>query len=150
MDYKMWLLSGHYQGTWNFTFESLVAAKQRRLNWRNRIAECYQKDVAHDDGVFEKILEAVNNNLNSAEACAIIEQSNLSLDDWKKVDELFGLKLIKDTPGVDSESYDLLRERQVAREARDFAKSDEIRDKLLTRGIAIRDTIDGAIWQYTE
>lgn len=150
MDYKMWLLSGHYQGTRNFTFESLAAAKQRRLNWRNRIAECYQKDVAHDDGVFEKILEAVNNNLNSAEACAIIEQSNLSLDDWKKVDELFGLKLIKDTPDVDSEIYDLLRERQVAREARDFAKSDEIRDKLLTRGIAIRDTIDGAIWQYTE
>ncbi len=150
MDYKMWLLSGHYQGTRNFTFESLAAAKQRRLNWRNRIAECYQKDVAHDDGVFEKILEAVNNNLNSAEACAIIEQSNLSLDDWKKVDELFGLKLIKDTPDVDSEIYDLLRERQVAREARDFAKSDEIRDKLLTRGIAIRDTADGAIWQYAE
>lgn len=150
MDYKMWLLSGHYQGTRNFTFESLAAAKQRRLNWRNRIAECYQKDVAHDDGVFEKILEAVNNNLNSAEACAIIEQSNLSLDDWKKVDELFGLRLIKDTPDVDSEIYDLLHERQVAREARDFTKSDEIRDKLLTRGIAIRDTIDGAIWQYTE
>ncbi|MBP5512875.1 cysteine--tRNA ligase [Candidatus Saccharibacteria bacterium] len=150
MDYKMWLLSGHYQGTRNFTFESLAAAKQRRLNWRNRIAECYQKDVAHDDGVFEKILEAVNNNLNSAEACAIIEQSNLSLDDWKKVDELFGLKLIKDTPDVDSEIYDLLRERQTAREARDFTKSDEIRDKLLTRGIAIRDTADGAIWQYAE
>ena len=150
MDYKMWLLSGHYQGTRNFTFESLAAAKQRRLNWRNRIAECYQKDVAHNDGVFEKILEAVNNNLNSAEACAIIEQSNLSLDDWKKVDELFGLKLIKDTPDVDSEIYDLLRERQTAREARDFAKSDEIRDKLLTRSIAIRDTADGAIWQYAE
>lgn len=150
MDYKMWLLSGHYQGTRNFTFESLAAAKQRRLNWRNRIAECYQKDVAHNNGVFEKVLEAVNNNLNSAEACAIIEQSNLSLDDWKKVDELFGLKLIKDTPDVDSEIYDLLRERQTAREARDFAKSDEIRDKLLTRGIAIRDTADGAIWQYAE
>ena len=150
MDYKMWLLSGHYQGTRNFTFESLAAAKQRRLNWRNRIVECYQKDILHDDGVFEKILEAVNNNLNSAEACAIIEQSNLSLDDWKKVDELFGLRLIKDTPDVGSEIHDLLRERQAAREARDFTKSDEIRDKLLTRDIAIRDTADGAIWQYAE
>ena len=96
------------------------------------------------------LASSLNNNLNSAEACAIIEQSNLSLDDWKKVDELFGLKLIKDTPDVDSEIYDLLHERQTAREARDFAKSDEIRDKLLTRGIAIRDTADGAIWQYAE
>lgn len=150
MDFKMWLLSGHYQGTRNFTFESLAAAKQRRLNWRNRIAECYQKDVPQEPGVFEKVLEAVNNNLNSAEACAIIEQSNLTLEDWKKVDELFGLKLIDDTPDMDAKVYDLIRERQTAREARDFAKSDEIRDKLLAQGITLRDTNEGAIWQYSK
>ena len=150
MDFKMWLLSGHYQGTRNFTFESLAAAKQRRLNWRNRIAECYQKDVPQEPGVFEKVLEAVNNNLNSAEACAIIEQSNLTLEDWKKVDELFGLKLIDDTPDMDAKVYDLIRERQAAREARDFAKSDEIRDKLLAQGITLRDTNEGAIWQYSK
>lgn len=161
MDYKMWLLSGHYQGTRNFTFDSLSAAKQRRLNWRNRIAECYQKNVtskkaAADDRseengeeVFDKVSAAVNNNLNSAEACAIIEQSNLTLDDWRKVDELFGLRLIADTPDIDDEVRQLISEREAARARKDFAESDRIRDVLLAKGISVKDTASGAVWQYT-
>lgn len=149
MDYKMWLLSGHYQGTRNFTFDSLEAARQRRLNWRARIAECYQNNNNTSTGVFEKILEAVNNNLNSAEACAIIEQSVLTLDDWEKVDKLFGLRLIKDTPNVSDDVYELIQRRDAARSDCDFIKSDEIRDLLLGRGIGLKDTNSGAIWYYT-
>lgn len=148
MDYKMWLLSGHYQGTRNFTFESLEAAKNRRAAWRARIAYCYQQPVDSDEGNFAKILEAVNNNLNSAEACAIIDNAKLTLNDWRMVDELFGLRLIADTPDVDSGVYDLIRERDEARANKDFAKSDEIRDELLKQGIALNDTPDGAIWYY--
>ena len=148
MDYKMWLLSGHYQGTRNFTFESLEGAKQRRLNWRARIAECYQKEITSDADAYDKILAAVSENLNSAEAFAIIDSLTLSLEDWKKVDKLFGLHLIADTPNVSDEIYVTIRERDAARTEKDYAKSDELRDKLLTQGIAIKDTPDGGIWQY--
>ena len=163
MDYKMWLLSGHYQGTRNFTFESLAAAKQRRLNWRSRIAECYQnkgilggslsdptevRQNSDESCTFDAILAAINNNLNSAEACAVIEQSDLTLDDWKKVDELFGLRLMVDTPDVDSEVYDLIRQRDKARAEKDYSRSDQIRDELLAKNIALRDTANGAVWQY--
>ena len=147
MDYKMWVLSGHYQGTRNFTFDSLAAAKQRRLNWRNRIAECYQKDDFKTD-TFEKVLAAVNENLNSAEAFAVIDGNELSLDDWKMVDELFGLRLLKDSSDVSEDIYKLIAERQEAREAKDYARSDEIRDKLMGSGITVKDTPDGPIWQY--
>ncbi len=147
MDYKMWVLQGHYQGTRNFTFESLEAAKSRRLNWRNRIALCYQKEII-SSGTFDDILAAVNNNLNSAEAFAIIDNSELSLEDWKKVNELFGLNLINDSPDIDAKTRALIEERAYARAIKDFAKSDEIRDKLATKGIAVRDTADGAIWEY--
>lgn len=150
MDYKMWVLSGHYQGERNFTFESLEGAKNRRNNWRARIAECYQKSVAGESNVFEKILAAVNENLNSAEAFAVIDNSELSLEDWKKVDELFGLRLIADTPNVSTEIYDLIREREAARATKDFARSDEIRDELTRRGILVRDTADGPVWQYVK
>ena len=156
MDYKMWLLSGHYQGTRNFTFDSLAAAKQRRLNWRARIAECYQSGLTgerqkpNERCVFDEILAAVNNNLNSAEAYAVIEQNNLSLDDWKKVDELFGLRLITDTPDVSDEIYSLIRDRDAARERKDFAESDRLRDELLARGIALKDTATGSVWQYSK
>ncbi len=147
MDFKLWILQGHYQGTRNFTFDSLDGAKTRRLNWRNRIALCYQKEII-STGAYEKILEAVNNNLNSAEAFAIIDNSDLSLEDWKKIDELFGLNLIADSKDIDDETHALIEERAYARAIKDYAKSDEIRDKLASKGIAIRDTAEGAIWEY--
>ena len=148
MDYKMWVLSGHYQGTRNFTFESLEGARARRLNWRNRIAECYQRDVVSEAGALERVMEAVNDNLNSPEAFATIDNAVLGLDDWKKIDELFGLQLIADSPDADDEVRALIDERQTAREAKDYAKSDEIRDKLAERGITVKDTADGPVWQY--
>ena len=148
MDFKMWLLSGHYQGTRNFTFDSLDAAKNRRNNWRRRIALCYQQETTGNKDTYEKILSAADNNLNSAEAFAIIDNSNLNLDDWKKIDELFGLRLIADTPDISEEQYALIHERDEARAARDFAKSDEIRNKLLADGIAIKDTLSGGMWEY--
>ena len=148
MDYKMWVLSGHYQGERNFTFEGLEAARNRRNNWRARIAECYQREIESNESSYEKILTAVNENLNSAEAFAIIDNSSLSLSDWKKIDELFGLKLIADTPDVSSEIYDLIHKREAARAEKDFKKSDEIRDKLARENILVRDTADGSIWQY--
>ena len=149
MDYKMWLLSGHYQGTRNFTFESLEASHNRRQNWRKRIAECYQRSDISDGG-FSKILDAVNDNLNSAEACAIIDNTDLSLDDWKKIDKLLGLRLISDTPDVSAEVYGLIRERDLARADKDFAKSDKIRDELLAKGIVLNDSPEGAMWSYSD
>ena len=64
--------------------------------------------------------------------------------------KLFGLRLIADTPNVDIEIYDLIEERDVARKNKDFARSDEIRDELLKRGIALNDSPDGAVWYYTQ
>lgn len=147
MDFKMWLLSGHYQGTRNFTFDSLEAAKNRRLNWRNRIAECYQ-GRGTSSGCFEKVMEAVNNNLNSAEAFAVIDNSKLDLDDWKKIDELFGLRLIIDSPDYSVKISDLIREREEARASKNYARADEIRNILAGKGIGLKDTPAGVIWQY--
>ena len=149
MDYKMWLLSGHYRGTRNFTFESLAAIKNRRLNWCNRIAECYQADTSSSPSdAFEKILEAVNNDLNSAEAFALIDNSELTLDDWKKIDDLFGLRLIAETPDISDEVMDKIAQREKAREAKDFKKADEIRDELLARNVALKDSVNGPVWYY--
>lgn len=152
MDFKMWVLSGHYQGTRNFTFESLVGAQARRLAWRNRIAECYQNKEAtatsNDNSAFDKILEAVNDNLNSPEAFALIDNLNLSLDDWKKIDELFGLKLIKDSPDLSQKALGPITEREKARAKKNFDEADRIRDELISQGITIKDTPSGPIWQY--
>ncbi len=148
LDYKMWVLQGHYQGTRNFTFESLEAAKQRRLNWRNRVALCYQKDIKSDDGLYDKVLAAVSENLNSAEAFAIIDSATISLEDWQKIDELFGLDLIDGTPDIDDEMRALISKRDEARKNKDWSASDQLRDELAKKNIAVKDTPDGSIWQY--
>ena len=166
MDFKMWVLSGHYQGTRNFTFESLEAAKTRRLNWRNRIAECYQTNGAttSPDGscqalsstetpqatspVLRSILDSVGNNLNSPEAFAAIDNSKLTLEDWRFVDELFGLRLMADSPDIDDDTRAMIFERQTARERKDYAESDRLRDLLAEKGISVKDTPNGPIWQY--
>lgn len=173
MDYKMWVLSGHYQGTRNFTFESLAGAKARRLNWRNRIASVYQGITLAGDGaggtptarseastvgetatagpangVISKILDSINNNLNSAEAFALIDNSELSLDDWGKIDELFGLRLIADSPIISEELQALIKEREEARAKKDYTRADAIRDELAANGFTVKDTPNGPVWQY--
>ena len=41
---------------------------------------------------------------------------------------------------------ELLRERQEARAATDFARSDAARDELAALGVEVRDTPEGPVW----
>ena len=148
LDFKLWVLSGHYQGTRNFTFESLEAARIRRLNWRNRIAECFQCDIDSTKDAFVKILATVEHNLNSSEAFALIDNMDLSFSDWQKIDELFGLGLIQDALDVDDDIKDMISKRQAARERKEYKEADKLRELLLKRGITVKDTECGPVWQY--
>lgn len=153
IDYKMWVLSGHYQGDRNFTFDGLEAAKNRRLNWRNRIALTHQKTFEESEASFkalEKIQKSLENNLNSAEAFAIID--TLSDEEvspiWKDIEALFGLNLLEDSKDITDKQKKLIKERKKARENKDWQKSDDIRHELEMQGITIKDTASGQIWQY--
>jgi cysteinyl-tRNA synthetase len=48
---------------------------------------------------------------------------------------------------VDAEVEALIAEREEARRARNFARSDEIRQQLLAMGISLEDTRDGPRWK---
>ncbi len=61
--------------------------------------------------------------------------------------EILGLQLELEA-GIDSEIEQLIEARQVAREMRDFAKSDQIRDELKAKGIILEDTKDGVRWHH--
>ena len=189
MDFKLWVLEGHYQGARNFTFDSLAAAKNRRLAWRNRIALLRQQtnnSFTDNKAIFpaeaseasrcehakargaasgeasrgfpgEKLpirktiislLDTLNHNLNSPEACAMIDNSEMTLSDWQFVDNLFGLNLIQDSPDITPEQKQLLSARAAARAEKDWPKSDALRAELEKQGITVKDTPSGQIWQY--
>ena len=62
-----------------------------------------------------------------------------------------GKKLLEESGSVDSdlEQYinDKIAERAAAKKAKDFAKADAIREELLSKGIAIKDTREGVVWE---
>ena len=48
---------------------------------------------------------------------------------------------------MDADIEALIRERQDARKAKNFARADEIRDQLLQMGIVLEDTREGVKWK---
>jgi len=57
------------------------------------------------------------------------------------------LDVIEFPEAVDAEVEKLIAQRQAARERRDFARADEIRQQLLRMGIQLDDTKDGTRWK---
>lgn len=75
-------------------------------------------------------------------------------------DEVFSLDLIaaaqkmkeeKSGAGMDGEMIRFIEEkiaqRKEAKKAKDFALADAIREELLAKGIAIKDTREGTVWE---
>lgn len=146
LDFKMWVLQGHYRSERDFSFEGLEAARRRRLDWRNRIAKARQVEIKGENP--EAIIAAASDDLGSPAAFALIDNTELDFVGWQIIDGLFGLGLIKDAPDISAECKAILAERTQARTKKDFAKSDELRDQLATYNISVLDTPVGQLWQY--
>ena len=69
------------------------------------------------------------------------------LDAVAKFDAVLGVFGSEETEMLDAEIEELIIERQEARRNRDFARSDEIRDLLASKGIILEDTKDGLRWK---
>lgn len=67
-----------------------------------------------------------------------------------KLADVLGLEAHEDVEAVkglsDEEIEELLAQRAIARQAKDFAKSDQIRNQLLEQGITVIDSADGSKW----
>ncbi len=153
MDYKMWVLQGHFQSERNFTFEDLAAAKQRLLNYRNFAALRWQSDELNDfEDAKKKILEQLNNNLNSAgafaELDAVVNAGAPSEKFIKFIDDVFGLGILESTPDISAELKKKIEERFAAKKAKDFAKADALRDEITAENIVLLDGAEKSIWQY--
>ncbi|MDO4504709.1 MAG: cysteine--tRNA ligase [bacterium] len=152
LDYKMWVLQGHFQSERNFSFSDLAAARQRLTNYRNFAALRWQKPATDMSEVRAAILEQLNNNLNSAGALAELDKAiknNVPSNEFVEfLDEAFGLKLAESTPDISNELKAKIAERKQAKMERDFAKSDALRDEIAEAGIKLLDGANEMLWQY--
>jgi cysteinyl-tRNA synthetase len=168
LDFRMFVLQGHYSNEGNFTFENLEAAHNRLQNWRAIAGLRWQvsgnSEASSFDSAKEQILTALNDNLNTPEALRIVDETfaklentlpeNISTDNLtlllKTIDDTLGLQLIESTPDIDQETKQMITERDQARAVKDWATADTLRDRLQQKGIALRDTTSGSIWEYTD
>jgi len=108
-------------------------------------------------------MAAMDNDLNiSGGLAALFEFMNgvnrhideLNVDDARQVraamegfDTVLGIMGKREHGELESEVQALISEREEARKAKDFARSDEIRDQLLEMGIELKDTPHGTKWK---
>lgn len=70
-----------------------------------------------------------------------------ALSTVEKLCDVLGIITEKEEELLDSDIEALINERQAARKAKDFAKADEIRNKLADMGITLLDTREGVKWK---
>lgn len=152
LDFKLWVLQGHFQSERNFSFADLKAAQNRLLNWRNSYAESHYQTPNQDTAnLTTQLLDAVNDNLNSALAFSLIDQqldhSHLDDNTWQLIDQVFGLNIISSVQKPDASILQLIADRESARKRKDYATADQLRDQLTSLGYSVKDTAAGPIWQ---
>ncbi len=68
-------------------------------------------------------------------------------DEIVLLSDICGLIVDKQEEILDAQIEELIRERQEARKAKNFARADEIRDTLAVQGIILEDTREGVKWK---
>ncbi|TKI57925.1 cysteine--tRNA ligase [Brevibacillus antibioticus] len=113
----------------------------------------------------ERFIAEMDDDINTANAITVIfdvvKEANLYLrhqnvgetevraymDLLVELTEVLGLEIAEEQELLDSEVDALIEERTEARKARNFARSDEIRDLLAAKGIVLEDTPQGVRWR---
>jgi cysteinyl-tRNA synthetase len=170
---RLALISVHYRQGLEYTDGSLAAAAAAvdRLDSVMAALDAYRSDAPEDPGVpamldsaraaFEA---ALDDDLNISAALAavfeLVRDTNRRLDaralsaadaasiaaTFRDLDRVLGLLPdVEET--LDAHALELIESRAAAREARDWARSDALRDQLLELGVAVEDTRDGQRWR---
>jgi cysteinyl-tRNA synthetase len=170
------LASVPYRKKLNFTFDGLKAAAtaiDRLRNFKLRLeTDKYpeglnEKLLERTQAAGRQFEESLDDDLNTAEALAalfeFVRDANTAMDAGEfrvdntapaldlldRFDRIFAvLEPTQASGGLsDARVEELIQERAAAKKARNFARSDQIRQELLDAGIVLEDTKEGARWK---
>ena len=153
--YKLFCYSIQYRKKLNFTWEGMDAAKVSL----DRLRDAYQKHLEGneeiEDAEIEKytnsFTEAINDDLNMPVAMSVVwevaktsKKSKKLADLLKEFDKVLGINIdYIQKEEVPEEIKELLEIRQKARENKDWAESDKIRDLIKEKGYIVKDSKEG-------
>jgi len=152
LDYRYFCLQSHYRKELTFSWKAMDAAKTGLSRLRAKVAEFGPKEGAIHESWLKKFSEAIADDLNLPQALAVawevVEDEKLWKEDKSatilKFDEVLGLKL--DEPvefTVPPKVQKLIIERDAARKAKDWKKSDDLRAQIEKLGFIVKDTPTG-------
>ena len=158
--YRFMCLNSHYRKLLVFTYDALDQAKvaydklkSKTLSLENEI------DDTNTEEFINKFKEAISSDLNTSAAITVLyDVLKSDLSDAQKrylvseFDKVLSLNLlVEDKKEIDTEleSYinSKIEERNNAKKNKDYALADAIREELLSKGIIIKDTREGTIFE---
>jgi len=176
MTIRFFILQAHFRSTLDFSNEALQAAEkgmQKLLKATANISRIKPSSSSTVDieAIRKKCYEALNDDLNSPVALSQLFEGvriiNSLIDGTEKTDEaglksleelfntfvfeILGLKDESAGTGDEKLTEDLMKIiidlRQEAKNKKDWAASDKIRNDLKNAGVNLKDTKDGASWE---
>ncbi len=172
---RYFLISSHYRSPINYNTEIIEQCKaslERLYTCRNNLdfalenaadGEVDNEFATKSAGRTEQFIAAMDDDLNTADAIAAVfelvrdintaiaagaSKATLELA-AKTFDELtgvLGLVYNRTKSSLDEEVEELIAQRAQARKDKNWAKADEIRDKIKAMGIILEDTPQGVKW----
>lgn len=146
---RYFVLSTQYRKPIDFSKKALDDAKVSCERLKNIFLEL-EDDKKINEESMEKFKEAMNDDLNTPKALAILWQLIRDKDAEGKVrtikefDKVFGLNLGKEEKeNIPEEIKKFAEEREKARKNKDWKKSDELREKIKNKGWQINDIKEG-------
>ena len=153
---RLTLLSAHYTQPLDFSIEKIIESKKVLDRLYGRLYALKHITLSEEPTIADiEFNEALFDDLNTPQAIAVMNQiSTSSTNDAEEKKTLLAvgkvLGLLQQDPAVwlgydadQSQFEKLLQERTAARAAKNFKRSDEIRDELAAQGYAIEDTAQG-------
>ena len=158
--YKLFTYSSHYRNKLNFTWAGIEATSKSLERLKNGYkAHLDGTDEIEDSKIIEyeeRFHKAINDDLNMPLAMGVVwevvrnEKKSPKLAELLlKFDTILGLKIDEETKQdkvqdeIPEEILKLVEERNIARANKDWAKSDELRDKIQEKGFKVIDSKEG-------
>ena len=155
---RLAMLSTHYRQPFDWNEKNLETSYMTLNKWyefysdQNNKLDLSTLEVLADDlntpmfisKMHSLYKDAVNGNKNAgqqlSDACKLLGLFDKNLASWNN---------IKTSKSITAEEIEnLIQERKVARDNKNFSRSDEIRDLLIAKGIVIEDNQGKTSWKY--
>ncbi len=159
--YRLFCLGSHFQNQLVFTYDSLDGSQNAYNKLISKVKSIKADDSKLDETIFDKynneFKNALEDNLNTSNALTVLYNvlksdinNNTKLALIKSFDQVLSLDLLKeDTVDNELDKYvkEMIEKRKEAKNNKDFALADSIREELLNKGIVLKDTREGTLYE---